>query len=304
MNTPHPFPAVVDSSMLATFKQCPQLFKKQYIECWKPKDQSVHLHAGGAFAKGIEVAREAFYVQNFSAEDSVAMGMGALLKAYGDFQCPADSAKSAERMAGAYIFYFDNYPLTNEDYTPIVMPSGKRGIEFSAIEPLPIQHPETGDPLLYSGRMDALLNFAGGTYITDEKTTTSLGATWSRQWELRSQFTGYAWLCRQNGIKANGVIVRGVSILKTKYETQQAVSHRPDWQIDRWLAELQIWINNMIWCWQNDSWVHNLDHACSDFGGCSFRQACQTNPDEAQSFLTDYFERRHWDPVTRVETKL
>src|SRR5271154_5160588 len=108
----YPFPRVIDSSMLATFKSCPQLFFKTYIQEWKPKELSVHLHAGASFAKGLEAARTAFFVENSSAEEAVAKGLEALLHAYGDFECPADSAKSAERMAGAFEFYFDNYPLS------------------------------------------------------------------------------------------------------------------------------------------------------------------------------------------------
>ena len=295
------FPEVFDSSMLATFKSCPQLFKKIYIDGWKSKDPNVHLRAGGAFAAGIEAARTAFYVEGSSPEDSVAQGLLKLLEHYGDFECPPDSAKSAERTAGALEFYFDHYPL-DQTSPPISLPSGKRGIEFSFVHPLSIKHPTTGNPLLYCGRMDALLSYAGGTFICDEKTATSLGATWSRQWDLRSQFTGYAWGCREAGIKVDGVIVRGVSILKTKYDTQEAISYRPSWHLERWYEETMDWIQDIILCWLNQKWRHNLDHACADFGGCAFRQACASQ--DEQPWLETYFERRHWNPVTREETRL
>lgn len=296
------FPEVLDSSSLASFKECPEKFRKTYVENWKPKEPSVHLHAGGAFAHGIERARTAFFLEGKSAEDAVADGLRALLHFYGDFECPADSAKSAERTAGALEFYFERYPLVLGEADPITLPSGKRGIEFNFVHPLPIAHPETGNPLLYCGRMDAILNYAGGVFICDEKTTTSLGPTWSRQWDLRSQFTGYAWGCRQAGIRVDGVIVRGVSILKTKYDTQEAISYRPEWQVDRWFEELQDWINQMIRCYQTGKWRHNLDSSCADYGGCGFRQVClSAQPD---SWYETYFERRHWDPVTRTETKL
>ena len=296
-----PFPEVLDSSMMATFKSCPQLFRKVYIEQWKSKDPSVHLRAGGAFAAGVEAARTHFYVHGWSAEDSVASGLHALITHYGDFDCPPDSAKSLERMCGALEFYFDRYPL-NADSPPIILPSGKHGIEFSFVHPLPIDHPTTGNPILYSGRMDALLNYAGGTFICDEKTTSSLGASWSRQWDLRSQFTGYAWGCRESGIRVDGAIVRGVSILKTKYDTQEAISYRPAWQLDRWFEELLGWVEEAIRCWQAGKWRHNLDHSCADYGGCAFRQACASQ--DETPWLETYFERRHWNPITREETPL
>ena len=299
------FPDVLDSSMMASFKSCPELFRKVYIEQWKPRGLSVHLHAGASFAKGLEIARHAFYTEDKPADVAEAEGMGALLTAYGSFDCPADSAKSAERMAGAYEFYFANYPLVSDECSPVTLPGGKRGIEFSFTHPLPLTHPTSGDPLLYCGRMDMLANFAGGIFIEDDKTTSSLGASWSRQWDLRSQFTGYAWGCREAGIRADGVLVRGVSILKTKYDTQQAISYRPEWKVDRWFEETagpKGWIADMIRCFETGVWRHNFDHACAEYGGCQFRSCCQSQ-DEIP-WLEQYFERRHWDPVSRIETHL
>lgn len=296
------FPSIFDSSMLSCFKSCRQKFKKEYLDHWKPKEVSVHLHAGASYARGLEVARNAFYVEGLSADDSIAKGLTALLEAYGNFECPADSAKSAERMAGAFEFYFTQYPLTHEDAYPIELPGGRRGIEFSFAHPLPICNPDTGDPILYVGRMDAILHFCGGVFICDEKTTTQLGATWSRQWELRSQFTGYAWGCQQSGIRIDGAIVRGISILKTKYDTQQAVSYRPSWQVERWYNELLEWVEEAITCYKTNRWRYDLDGSCAEYGGCAFRSAC-SNQDETD-WLETYFERREWNPLLRTETKL
>lgn len=296
------FPEVVDSTILSAYKSCPTLAWLSYFEHWKPKELSVHLHAGASFAKGLEIARLNYFVDGASAEESVALGLQALLQHYGNFECPADSAKSAERTAGAMEFYFDAYPLGEDECTPIDLPGGKKGIEFSFVHPLPIQHPETGDPLLYCGRMDQLANFAGGVFIEDDKTTSSLGATWGRQWDLRAQFTGYKWGCRESGIKVDGVLVRGVSILKTKYGTEQAISYRPDWMVDLWLGETIDLVKNMIWDWERMKFAHNFDSACAAYGGCKFRQACQSQ--DKTPWLEDYFERRQWSPVTREEKLL
>ena len=296
-----PFPSIFDSSMMAQYKSCGKLFDYTYIQNWKPKELSVHLVAGAAFARGLEAAREAFYVQGLDAQTAVALGLGALIKAYGDFQCPADSAKSCERMCGAFEFYFSRYPLDHE-VCPITLPGGRKGIEFSFAEPLELAHPVTGDPLIYCGRMDAILHYAGGQFICDEKTTTQLGPTWSRQWDLRAQFTGYAWACRRAGIRVDGAIVRGVSILKTKYDTQEAISYRPEWQIERWHDELLDWISDLIRDWKAGRYRHNLDHACGDYGGCAFRQPCSSQ--DEQPWLETYFEKRFWDPILRTEEKL
>jgi hypothetical protein len=307
------FPDYFDSSMLASFKSCPEKFRKEYIEHWKGKQPSVHLHAGGAFAKGLEVARRTFYEGNAPAEVAIAEGLGALLTAYGSFECPEDSAKSASRMAGAFEYYFSQYGLSHEE-GPIELPGGKKGIEFSFAHPIDVLHPVTGNPLLYVGRMDAIYRTMGGVFIIDEKTTSQLGQSWSRQWDLRSQFTGYAWGCSKSNIHVDGAIVRGVSILKTKYDTQQAISYRPEWQLERWYEELLDWVEDIKLNWlsyyENHNSVeglrrpfrHNLDHSCAEYGGCGFREACSSQ-DEAP-WLEMNFERRIWNPLLREEKKL
>lgn len=297
-----PFPAVLDSTTMAAFKSCPQKANLEYLLHWKPRDQSVHLHAGGAYAKGLEVARTSFFVEGLLEPESIARGLRALLEFYGDFECPADSPKSAERTAGALEFYFDRYPMETDSATPMFLPGGKRGIEFSFLEPLDLVHPVSGDPLLYSGRMDMMVDFEGMKLGEDDKTASQLGASWPRQWDLRSQFTGYVWGASRAGIKLDGFLVRGVSILKTKYDTLQAITYRPEWAIERWYSQLLRDARRMIAAWEEGYFDFNLDHACSEYGGCPFRNVCQMR--EPQTLLEQQFQRRKWDPVLRVETVL
>lgn len=293
------FPHAVDSTMMATFRSCPQKMLMTYVNHWKPQAESVHLVAGGAFAKGIEVARKAFYEQSASAEDAVAQGLHACIVAYGDFECPPDSAKSLERTAGALEFYFDNYPLGADGMDPITLAGGRRGIEFSFATPLGILHPVTGQPILYTGRADMIADYCGGKYVVDEKTTSQLGASWSRQWEMRGQFTGYQWAARENGIDTQGSIVRGVSILKTKYDTQQAITYRTPWEIERWYQQTLRDAQRMIACWEAGWWDYAMDGACAEYGGCSLVRICKSQ--DPGSWLPMYFEQRVWDPLAREE---
>lgn len=296
------FPAVIDSSLIAAFRSCPERARLEFFEHWKPATPSVHLHAGAAYAAGLEAARRAYYERNESVADSEAAGLAALMRYYGDFECPPDSPKSLERMAGALEYYFEKYPLDDDRATPVVLPGGKRAIEFSFSEPIDIAHPVTGDPLLYCGRMDMAVDMENLVLGLDDKTTSQLGASWPRQWDLRSQFTGYVWGGARGGLKLNGFLVRGVSILKTKYDTLQAITYRPDWQIDRWYTQLLRDVQRMISCWETGYFDLNLDHACTEYGGCLFRSVCLMQSPE--TLLEQQFQRRRWDPVTRTETLL
>lgn len=322
------FPHAFDSTMIAAGRSCPQKMFRTYMQHWKPKTESVHLVAGGAFAKGIEVARKAYfdrvaieaeitYELNIAEaceerkvkwtekpfvgdrQDAEALGLAALMAAYGDFECPPDSAKSLERTCGALEFYYANYPFGEDGMEPLLLGNGSRAIEFSFAQPLPINHPVTGDPILYTGRADMLAGFAGGRYVVDEKTASSLGASWPRQWEMRSQFTGYIWAARDYGIDVQGAIVRGVSILKTKYDTMQAITYRSPYEVDRWLEQVVRDIERFIKMWKDGWYDYNLDHACAEYGGCNLVQVCKSASPE--SWLPMYFEQRVWDPLARRE---
>lgn len=329
-----PFPAVLDSSLIAAFRSCQTKGRLDFFEHWKPKQQSVHLHAGAAYAKGLEVARSAYYLGDYylpritqgdylpdgtreevvewhhhqrepgDADASKQAGLRALLAAYGPFECPPDSAKSLERMAGAFEYYFTQYPLETDKAIPVKLPGGKRGIEFSFAEPIDATHTETGDPLLYVGRMDMICEFAGAWFGEDDKTTSSLGASWPKQWDLRSQFTGYCWGAAKSGLPLSGFLVRGVSILKTKYDTLQAITYRPQWMVDQWYEQLLRDVADMKQAWESGVWGMNLDHSCTEYGGCAYRQICLTEPSNRLRWLETGFERRRWDPVTRTETVL
>ena len=298
---PGDFPHFIDSTILAAFRSCPRRAYYQYIMHWKPKENSVHLHAGGAFAHGLEAARRAFYEHGAAQDEAHAAGLKALLDFYGDFECPADSPKSLARMLGALSFYCDSYPFALDQAKPARI-GDRLGIEFQFADPLPdTWHPATGNPLLYTGRADMIADFADAPYIFDDKTTSQLGASWTRQWDLRSQFTGYCWAARSNGIPVAGAIIRGVSILKTKYDTLQAITYRAPWEVDRWLAQVQRDVARMTRCWGDKYWDLSLDNACTEYGGCVFRQICKSPDPEA--WLPMQFEQRIWDPLSHTEIK-
>ncbi len=59
----------------------------------------------------------------------------------------------------------------------------------------------------------------------------------------------------------------------------------------------------MIRSWQDGVWDMNLDHACTEYGGCVFAQEiCKSN--DPESWLPMTFSQRIWNPLTRTETEL
>jgi hypothetical protein len=181
--------------------------------------------------------------------------------------------------------------------------NGLPSIEFTFAVPLEdeagkaILNPDTGNPLLYGGRFDMLGVFNDALFVVDEKTTTSLGGSWAGQWEMASQFTGYSFAAREYGYPVVGAIVRGVALLKYETKFAQAITYRPAWRIKEWYAQLIRDVRRMLEAYRTGEWDASLDHACNDFGGCGFRQACLSP--EPERWLSD-FVVRFWNPLERT----
>jgi hypothetical protein len=288
-----PFPEVITNSARSNFAICPRKFELSDVFHWKPKSTSIHLHAGGAFAKGIEVARKAYYVEGCDQDTAIARGWEALVAFYKTEYFSDDETKSVERMAGALTYYFEVWPFAQDFLEPYTTPSGQRTIEFSFTVPLPIAHPVTGNPILYYGRFDMVGQHKNGeVYVVDEKTASQLGNAWVDQWKLDAQFTGYCWGARQFGIPVGGAIIRGISILKTQYGHAQSIQQRPDWMIDAWYNQLLRDIHRMIQLWQDGYFDRSYGPGCKMYGKCQFTDICSSlNPD--RWLEADFVQRPH-----------
>jgi len=300
------FPEVIDNTARSAFRKCEQYTVYQTFNKIKPATPSIHLHAGAAFARGLEMTRRAFYEDKLDAETALAKGLEALIIFYGDFNAPEDSVKSCERMAQGLISYFNQYPLATDYIKPYYMQhSDAYGIEFSFAIPIedngvPLLHPETGNPILYAGKFDMLAEKEGVLFVEDEKTTSQLGNSWLKQWDLDSQFTGYCWGAKSYGLPVAGAIIRGVSFLKASNGHAEAVIFRPQWQIDRWHKELVRDVKRMLEIYKTREYSMALDKSiCGNYGGCSFEMLC-TSPNPEQWIPINFVENT-WNPLHKEE---
>lgn len=128
------FPAWIDSSAIAEFRTCEQrdfYGRKHRLTSVRP---NIHLLAGGAFAKALEVTRRQFFLGGKSADDTIACSLEALWIAYGpDTDLPEDNLKSCAVMQNALIAYFDRFPLATDYVRPITV-EGTLTIEPKAAE--------------------------------------------------------------------------------------------------------------------------------------------------------------------------
>jgi hypothetical protein len=303
------FPPAIDNTIVETFFACEGKSFHQYFEDWAP-GTNVNLHAGGAFAKGMEAARKAFHIDGAGSDDAIALGVQAAAQAYGNFLPPPNSHKTFPAVLRAVSDYFFQYPLEEDPVQPFIPPGGLAAVEFNFGIPLPLNNPDTGEPLLYAGRCDMVGRYNDSIFVVDEKTTTSLGPSWERQWDLAGQFTGYCWAARNHGYPVAGAIIRGISFLKDcRFGHAQVVTQRTSYLIDFWYEQLLLKIKRMIQAYEDykkavaagtlfngrDAWQWSHGAACKTYGGCPFIPVCGSpNPDKV---LEVYFVKRQWNPL-------
>jgi|19_taG_2_1085344.scaffolds.fasta_scaffold00754_19 hypothetical protein len=306
------FPSFMDSTMLAQYISCPRRFFWGSFRNRHPNNRSIHLTAGGAYAKGLEIFRRRFYKDGVSVQEATEEGFLALTRAYSDFEPtgPRDY-KTWDRTVAAYLSYLKEYPPETDYLVPHFV-NGDPCIEFSFSIPIPgILHPETGDPINWVGRSDLIGEQNGVLFVVDDKTTGAIGPHWSDHWKLRGQFTGYCWAAQVFGYPVAGAIIRGTAIQKTQIKHAQAITYREDWKIERWLKHVQTTLRRMVEDYQQfkedrksnpldySAWDTVEDNACNDFGGCAFTILCETpNPDV---WLDNYYDHRQWNPLKKED---
>lgn len=304
------FPEVVSSSTIGQYTSCPKKFFFGTVLNLTKKSTNIHLNAGGALAAALNEFRRSFYAPD-SAKDidlSLAIALRTLILTYtsGAGELPASEwerlnleAKGLPNLAVALIAYVEHWnPLDPYTIHPYVDDTGEVWAERSFTFPTQVIHPDTGMPILYSGRVDCIGEHAGYKYIMDEKTTTAIGKTWSAQWDLRSQFIGYSLGFISNFPEVAGTWVRGIALLKESIKFAEHPVNVPTWLIRDWWTDLNYLIADAVRDWKTGHFRSARDSACHQYSGCSYLPLCKLPVEHRQSFMKPLFTQSRYDPLT------
>lgn len=303
-------PIYVDSSMLTTWRSCRRKHYWSSILGLYPSGQSVHLIAGAALAAGMETARRYVFnlpnPRNAKLEDMLESAYPAFVAEWGDYDAPDGHAKSFVNTFSALEAYLTEYHPATDVIQPYLRQDGTPTVEYTFSIPLEVLHPN-GEPFVFVGRFDMLgmymLPHGQVPVVVDEKTTSAFSFFWTDQWDLRGQFIGYVWACRQAGINLDRAAIRGIAIQKTQTKIQTAFPQYPVHRIDQWYRRL-IWdVKNMRDAFTNCGWYDrpdqnnleqsypfNFGDACTAYGGCAFSTLCQVQ--DPEPFYSNYVKHR------------
>lgn len=293
-------PEVIDSTIIAEYVSCMTKGFYSFQQQLAGIGGSADLIAGGAFAKGIEVFRRCYYgTQKLGMERSLEQAMLAAIADLGDYQFPENKAqKGPDRIVQALAAYVEHFPPDTDSIQPHYNADGEPSVEYKFAVPIPITHPETGNPFIYAGRFDMLGVFSNQLVVVDEKTCSQLGPTWVNKWNLRAQFTGYVWACHQFGIPVVGAIPRGVRFTKSGFTSEsfmQSIQMRAQWQLDAWYNQMLANVERMVYAWKTGWYDQDFGDTCAEYSGCPFQSLCLSpNP---ENWIEGKFEKRVWNPL-------
>lgn len=320
-------PLNVDSTMIVCARSCLRKFYDEFVLGYRPPGLSIDLHAGACFASAVEETYRGYWHLDLPLDRALQRAQAAFFTQWGDFIIPEfkRTAKTADRMWQAVSNpegdeqnkgYFDVYPPQTDEIKPYFAADGRPTLEYTFAIPLePYCHPgaypgagdfpehPSGGPFIYSGRFDKLGEYQGRPIVCDEKTSgRTAGVDWARTWQLRNQFMGYVWACRQCGIDVDSVAVRGISILKEKIGHAQSIQPYSQFMLDRWYEQLRRDLWRIRKAWDERYWDYNFGDTCTSYGNCVFLDAC-TSPTPENWLST--MEVRRWNPLVKnpVEVK-
>ena len=307
---PHHFPELVSSSTIGTYAECPRKFFLSVCNDLRPSYENIHFRAGRAYADSMNVFRRTYHSplspNKGDLDMALALAFKSLFEAYAPetisvdkWETVSSSPKSLANMACALVATIETYnPADPTSLLPVVDADGEVWAERTFSLETQVLHPDTGNPILYSGRTDCIVASSQGNYIMDEKSTSSMGEQWHKQWDLRAQFIGYKLGFWSNFPNLNGVVVRGVCLLKESIRLQEYIVNVPSWLVKEWWTDLNYMLADAVRDYKRLHFRAARDKACTSFSGCDFLSICTKAPEHRESFIRPAFVLMRYNPLT------
>lgn len=321
----------VDHSIHSTFSTCEEKGRLGYIEHKVPIDESPPLVFGSAFhaavaslysnvdlplEEAIVIAQKAFIDERQTKPGALPMVSTA-----------GTNRRSVER--GYYLvkYYAERWRSQDVQWKDITYTDKKTGevkpyveIGFS-IYFMDWRCPVCGQliPVVYVGKMDRLRHYRvdNNAYVWETKTTARGLGAFMEQVRPNHQLTGYKWAAKEllgldvKGVwfdaifvsdrKVGGKFEHGIDIEKdfARLETRRSAT-----DIAEFLYDLKLFTERYLA--RRDSglrrWHRNAPAACYMYGGCHYREACNSNLNEA--IMRNKYKFHEWHPWEHDAPKL
>jgi hypothetical protein len=286
-----------DATSVETAQTCLRKYYYRLLLNLTPKRSSVHLIFGGIYASALEQ----FYMlrsEGLSIDDALRITVRSALeaswnKAAGQPLEFDDPAKTRSNLLRSIIWYVDQFADEREaGITTYHLASGRAAVELSFAL-------EFADGIMYCGHLDRVVEYAGGLYWMDQKTTKStITPRFFDQFKPHNQFMGYTWAGQailHSPVKGGIIDAAQIAVGFTRFERYPVTFTRD--QLDEWRENTLETIARAQEATRRGKFPMNLA-SCGNYGGCPYRTLCQRSPSVRGNFIEgDYEHREPWEPI-------
>src|SRR5215471_2734487 len=290
-----------DSTSLGYLKTCPRLYYYTMIEGWRSNSESIHIKFGGWYHSALEEF-DRLRFQGYGHDEALeAVVLKTLQDTWSELEgswFSGHPAKTRENLIRSIIWYCDHF--REDSAETVALANGKPAVELSFKMQLDFG-PEGrlgGQPYLLCGHIDRLVNFTGGFYVTDRKTTSStVASNYFDQYDPDNQMSLYTLAAKViYKTPVRGVIIDAVQIAVGFSRFSRGFTYRTDSQLEEWLKDTRRWFHLAEQFAAEGHWPMN-DKSCHQYGGCAFRKVCSKSPEVREKFLESDFHKEPWNPL-------
>lgn len=281
-----------DSTSLGLLKTCPRKYYYKMIENWQTREQSLHLDFGIYYHSALEEFDKAM-AEGVSHDQATELAVRKALSISKTFV--GDNYKNRQTLTRAIVWYLEHFK--DDPAKTVILANGKAAVELSFRMDLPLTGPD-GEPYLACGHLDKAVEWQGGVYILDRKTTKgALGSFYFDQYSPNNQMSMYSMAGKVVLERdAAGIIIDAVQIAVGFCRYARGITNRTKGQLDEWLDDTLHWIQMAEHFANHNHWPMN-DQSCGNYGGCEFRGVCSKDQSVRHNFLAADFTKRVWDPL-------
>jgi len=287
-----------DSTSLSSFEKCPRYYQFKHIEGWASPLLSVHLRFGAAYATALE-----HYFKHLALGDSRDEAIRkiiheALISTWdypvsGEPGQPWDSmhnTKTRETLIRSIVWYLDHFE--DDPTSTVILSDSRPAVEYSFKLPL-------DDGIILCGHLDRLVEYSGGNYIMDQKTTgTTISSRYFADFTPDIQMSTYTYAGKIIfNLPVSGVIVDAAQIAVGFTRFERGFIHRSPGLLNDWYDTSMATIERARAATRENFFPMNRT-ACGNYGGCEFRKVCSHSPEHRNNFLeADFTRKPRWDPL-------
>jgi PD-(D/E)XK nuclease superfamily len=284
-----------DSTSLGWLKACPRQYYYYMIEGYRPKGDQVNLTFGIYYHEALE-QYDRLRAEGWNHEPALFEVVTRLMMDERLFAWrPDNTSKNRHTLLRSVIWYLDEF--REDALKTVTLANGKPAVELSFRMQLdwgPTGH--LGEaPYILCGHLDRIVEFSGGTYVSDRKTTgTTISSSWFERFDLDNQMSLYtiaASVIFHTPVK--GVIVDGAQVAVGFTRFARGMTYRTPAQTSEWLGDLKYWLAQAEGFAEAGYWPMN-EKACFL---CAFKRVCSRDPAVRQMFLESDYEVKPWNPL-------